>query len=184
MQLKVQYLEVIFAVLLLSGIFTYQISATAETADKIEISNKTIHEISENTHAFQFKYCATTYNEDALGIIVSSDTERIPVQIDPNIKIDECQQYGTQIRAFSNSSLETSIFYEKDMEKLFKEFDTKKSNLEEDLVHYHQKLLRLQDLNINEDNSEEIDKIKERITIIDHVIQSYKQGLSTLTSLK
>ena len=117
-------------------------------------------------------------------MIVLSDTEKILLQIDSNIKIDECHQYGTQIRAFSDSSLEASVFYEKDIEKWYKEFDRKKTNLEEDLVHYHQKLLRLENPNIDKDNSKEINKIKERIEIINHVIQSYKQGLKTFSSLK
>ena len=155
-----------------------------ETIDWISISDKRVHEVSENVHAFQFDYCAAVYNEDALGIIVSSDTEKIPVPIDPSIQIGQCQQYGTQIRAFSDSSLEESLFYEKDMEKLIKVFDTKKGNLEDDLVHYHQKLLRLQDPNLDEDNLEETDRLKMRIDLVSNVIQSYKEGLNTLRALQ
>ena len=148
-----------------------------ETVDKISISDKRAHEVSENVYAFQFEYCAAVYNKGALGVIISSDTEKIPVPIDPNIRIDQCQQYGTQIRAFSESSIEVSLFYEKDMEKLIKIFDTKKSNLEDDLIHYQQKLLRLEDPNIDEDNLEKIVQLKMRIDLINHVIQSYKEGL-------
>lgn len=155
-----------------------------ETVDKISISGKRTHEISENVYAFQFDYCATVYNEGVLGVIVSSDTEKIPVPIDPNIQIDQCQQYGTQIRAFSNSSIDVSLFYEKDMEKLIKIFDTKKENLEDDLIHYHQKLLRLEDPNLNGDNLEKIDRVKMQIEWINIAIQSYKEGLNTLRSLQ
>jgi hypothetical protein len=70
-----------------------------QTVDKISISDKIAHEISENVHVFQFEYCAAVYNEGVLGVITSSDTEKIPVPIDPNITIDQCQQYETQIRA-------------------------------------------------------------------------------------
>ena len=86
-----------------------------DTVDKISISGKRAHEVSENAYAFQFDYCAAVYNEGGLGVIVSSDTERIPVPIDPNIQISQCQQYGTQIRAFSISSIDVSLFYEKDL---------------------------------------------------------------------
>ena len=154
------------------------------TVDKISISGKRLHEVSENTYAFQFKYCAAVYNEGALVVIVSSDTEKIPVPIDPDIQIDQCQQYGTQIHAFSDSSLEVSVFYEKDMKKLIKVFDKKKGNLGDDLIHYHQKLLRLEDPNLNEDNLEKIDQLKMRIDLINHVIQSYKEGLNTLRALQ
>jgi len=155
-----------------------------ETVDKISISGKRAHEVSENAYAFQFDYCAAVYNEGALGVIVLSDTEKIPVQIDPNIQIDQCQQYGTQIRAFSDSSIEVSLFYEKDMEKLVRIFDTKKGNLEDDLVSYHQKLLRLEGPNLDEDNLDEIDRLKMRIDLMDYVIQSYKEGLNTLRALQ
>ena len=155
-----------------------------ETVDRISISDKRAHEVSENVYAFQFDYCAAVYNEDALGVIVSSDTERIPVQIDPDIQIGQCQQYGTRIHASSDSSLDVSLFYEKDMQKLFKIFDKKKMNLEDDLISYHQRLLKLQDPNFGEDNLEEIDKVKIRINLIKQVIQSYKQGLITLSSLQ
>jgi hypothetical protein len=154
-----------------------------QTIDKISISDKRTHETSENVYAFQFDYCAAMYNEGALGTIISSDTEKIPVQIDPDIQIHQCQQYGTQIRAFSDSSIEVSLFYEKDMEKLIKIFDTKKGNLEDDLIHYHQKLLRLEDPNLDEDNLEEIDRLKMRIELVEHVIQSYKEGLNTFRAL-
>ena len=155
-----------------------------ETIDRISISDKRTHEVSKNVHAFQFDYCAAVYNEDALGMIVSSDTEKIPVQIDPNIEADQCQQYGTQIHASSDSSLMISLFYEKDVQKLFKNFEKKKMNLDDDLIQYQQKLLRLQDPNLDEDNLEEIDKVEMRIELINHVIQSYKQGLNTLRSLQ
>jgi hypothetical protein len=154
-----------------------------QTIDKISISDKRTHETSENVYAFQFDYCAAVYNEGALGTIISSDTEKIPVQIDPDIQIHRCQQYGTQIRAFSDSSFEVSLFYEKDIEKLIKVFDKKKENLEDDLVHYHQKLLRLEDPNLDEDNLGEIDQLKIWIDLINHVIQSYKEGLNTLRAL-
>ena len=155
-----------------------------ETVDRISISDKRAHEVSENVYAFQFDYCAAVYNEGALGVIVSSDTERIPVQIDPAIQIGQCHQYGTQIHSSSDSSLDVSLFYKKDMQKLFKIFDKKKMNLEDDLISYHQRLLKLQDPNIDEDNLEEIDKVKIRINLINHAIQSYKQGLNILSSLQ
>ncbi len=89
-----------------------------------------------------------------------------------------------QIRVFSDSSIDISFFYEKDMEKLIKIFDTKKGNLEDDLIHYHQKLLRLEDLNLDEDNLDEIDRLKMRIELVEHVIQSYKEGLNILRVLQ
>ena len=156
----------------------------SETIDRISVSDKREHEISENVYAFQFDYCAGVYNEGVLGVIVSSDTEKIPVPIDLSIQIGQCQQYGTQIRAFSVSSIDVSLFYEKDMERLTKVFDKKKGNLGDDLVHYHQKLLRLEDPNLDEDNLDEIDRLKMRIDLINHVIQSYKEGLNTLRALQ
>ena len=156
----------------------------SQTIEKISISDKRVHEVSENVHVIQFKYCAAAYNEGALGTIVSSDTEKIPVPIDPNIQIDQCQHYGTQIRAFSDSSLKVSLFYEKDLEELIKIFDKKRANLADDLIHYQQKLLRLEDPNLDEDNLEEIDQLKKRIELVDHVIESYKEGLNTLRALK
>jgi len=156
----------------------------SRTVDKISVSDKRAHEVSENTYAFQFNYCADVYNQGALGIIVSSDIEKIPVQIDPNIQIHQCHQYGTQIQALPSSSIEVSLFYEKDMQTLFKVFDKKKMNLEDDLVHYQQKLLKLQNPNLGEDNSERINQIKMQIDLINHVIQSYKEGLNTLRSLQ
>ena len=156
----------------------------SDTIDRISISDKRAHQVSENIYAFQFDYCAAVYNEGALGIIVSSDIEKIPVQIDPNIQIHQCHEYGTQIRAFSDSSLKVSLFYEKDMQTLFKVFEKKMMNLEDDLVQYQQKLLRLQDLNPDEDNLEKINQMKIRIELINHVIQSYKEGLNTLRSLQ
>jgi len=155
-----------------------------ETIDRISILDKRIHKVYENVYAFQFNYCAAVYNENALGIIVSSDTEKIPVQIDPNIQTHQCQQYGTQIHASSDSSLEVSLFYEKDMQTLFKRFDKKKMNLEDDLVSYQQRLLRLEDPNLDENNLEKIDQVKIRIELINHVIQSYKQGLNTFRALQ
>ncbi len=154
------------------------------TVDKISISDKIAHEVSENIHAFQFDYCAAVYNEGVLGVIVSSDTEKIPVPIDPNIQINQCQQYGTQIIAFSDTSLDVSLFYEKDLQTLFKNFERKKMNLEDDLIQYQQKLLRLQNPNLDEDNLDEIDQVKTRIELIEHVVQSDKQGLNTFTALK
>lgn len=155
-----------------------------QTVDIISISDKRTHEVSKNVHAFQFEYCSAVYNEEALGVIVSSDTEKIPVPIDPNIQIHQCQQYGTQIRAFSDLSIDVSLFYEKDLKTLFKVFDKKRENLEDDLVSYHQKLLRLENPNLDEDNSKEIGQLKMRIDLIDHVIQSYKEGLNTLRTLQ
>ena len=156
----------------------------SQTVEKISISDKRIHEVSENVHAFQFKYCAAVYNEGTLGIIVSSDTEKIPVPIDPNIQINQCQHYGTQIHAFSDVSLKVSMFYEKDLKNLIKIFEKKKGNLEDDLIHYQQKLLRLEDPNLDGNNLKEIDQLKKQIELVGHVIQSYKQGLNTLMALK
>ena len=154
------------------------------TIDKISISDRRTHEVSEKVYAFQFEYCAAVYNDGALGIIVSSDTEKIPVQIDPNIQIHQCHQYGTQIHASSDSSLKASLFYEKDMKALFKTFEKKKMDLQEDLIHYQQKLLRLQDSNLDEDNLEKIIQIEIRIDLISQIIQSYKEGLNTLRALQ
>ena len=156
----------------------------ARTVDILSISDKKIHEVSENVYAFQFDYCAAVYNKGSLGTIVSSHIEKIPVPIDPNIQTDQCQQYGTQIRAFSDSSLEVSLFYEKDIRKLIKIFDKKKSNLEDDLIHYQQKLLRLEDPNLDEGNLEKIGQLKMRIELIGHVIQSYKEGLNMFRALQ
>ncbi len=181
---KVQHLGFVFTVLMLFVLSANQVYATTDTVNDNSISNETVRKISENIYAFQFKYCSTTYNQDALGVIVSSDTEKIPLQIDPNIQIDECHQYGTQIRVFSEKSLETSVFYEKDMNKLFKNFDEKKMNLEKDLVYLEQKLLRLENPEIDEDNSEKTIQVKKRMKLIEYVIESYRQGLSTLTALK
>ena len=155
-----------------------------QTVDRISVSDRRVHEVSESAHAFQFEYCSAVYNEGALGVIVSSDTEKIPVPIDPEIQISQCQQYGTQIRAFSDSSIEVSLFYEKDMQTLFKVFEKKRENLEDDLVAYHQKLLRMEDPNLDGDNSKEIDQLKMRIDLIDYVIQSYKKGLNTLRAMQ
>ena len=94
-----------------------------------------MHETSKNVYSFQFDYCAAVYNEGAIGIVISSNVEKIPIQIDPNIQINQCQQYGTQIHSLSDSPVKTSLFYEKDMKVLFKSFEKKKMNLEEDLVH-------------------------------------------------
>ena len=140
--------------------------------------------MSEKVYAFQFEYCAAVYNDGALGIIVSSDTEKIPVQIDPNIQIHQCHQYEAQIHASSDSSLKTSLFYEKDMKALFKTFEKKKMDLQDDLIHYQQKLLRLQDSNLDEDNLEKIIQIEIRIDLISQIIQSYKEGLNTLRALQ
>ena len=156
----------------------------SQTIEKISILDRRAQEVSENVYVFQFEYCAAVYNEGALGAIVSSDTEKIPVPIDPNIQIDQCQHYGTQIHTSSDSSLKVSLFYEKDLEKFIKIFDKKRANLGDDLIHYQQKLLRLEDPNLDEDNLEEIDKLKKRIELVDHVIQSYKEGLNTLRALK
>lgn len=182
MYIKVQHLGFVFIALMLFATSASQVYATIDAADDNNISNETIRKVSENIYAFQFKYCSTTYNQGALGVIVSSDTEKIPLQIDLDIQIGECHQYGTQIRAFSEKSLDTSVFYEKDMKKLFKNFNEKKMNLEKDLVYLEQKLLRLENPEIDEENSEKIIQVKTRIELIEDVIESYRQGLSTLTA--
>ena len=156
----------------------------ARTVDLLSISDEKIHKVSENVYAFQFDYCAKVYNKNAIGIIISSSIERIPIQIDPNIELNQCQQYGTQIHSLSNTIPKNSLFYEKDMDVLFKNFDKKKTNLEADLVHNQQKLLRLQDPNLDEDNLEEIEKIKTQNKWINIAIQSYEKGLNTLRSLQ
>lgn len=156
----------------------------AETIDRISVSNERTHKIYENVYAFQFDYCAAVYNEEAIGIVISSNIEKIPIQIDPNIQVNQCQQYGTQIHSLSDSPVSTSLFYEKDMKVLFKSFEKKKMNLEEDLVHNQQKLMRLQDPNLDGDNSEEIDRVKTQIKWIGIAIQSYKEGLDILRSLQ
>ena len=156
----------------------------SETIDRISISDERIHETSENVYSFQFDYCAAVYNEGAIGIVVSSNVEKIPVQIDPSIQINQCQQYGTQIHSLSDSPIRTSLFYEKDMKILFKSFEKKKMNLEEDLVHNQQKLMRLQDPNLGGDNQEKIDRVKTQIKWINIAIQSYKEGLDILRSLQ
>ena len=156
----------------------------ARTIDLLSISDERVHEVSENVYAFQFDYCAKVYNKNTLGIIISSSIERIPIQIDPNIELNQCQQYGTQIHALSNAIPKTSLFYEKDMDVLFKNFDKKKTNLEADLVHNQQKLLRLQDPNLDENNLDEIEKIKTQNKWINIAIQSYEKGLNTLRSLQ
>lgn len=155
-----------------------------ETVDEISILDKRMHEVSENVYAFQFDYCAAAYNENAIGIVISTNVEKIPVQIDPNIQINQCQQYGTQVHALSDSPIKTALFYEKDMKVLFKSFEKKKMNLEEDLVHNQQKLMRLQDPNLDGDNTEKIDRVKTQIKWITIAIQSYKEGLDILRSLQ
>ena len=105
MHTKIQHVGFVFIFTMLFVISTSQVYAVSEMVDENSILNETSHEVYENIYAFQFKYCATAYNQNALGVIVLSDTEKIPLQIDPNIKTDECQQYGTQIRAFSETSL-------------------------------------------------------------------------------
>ena len=132
----------------------------ARTVDLLSISDEKIHEVSENVYAFQFDYCAKVYNKNAIGIIISSSIEMIPIQIDSDIELNQCHQYGTQIHVLSNTIPKTTLFYEKDMDVLFKSFDKKKTNLEADLVYNQQKLLRLEDPNLDEDNREEIEKIK------------------------
>ena len=156
----------------------------ARTVVLLSISNERIHEVSEDVYAFQFDYCAKVYNKNALGIIISSSIERIPIQIDPEIKLNQCHQYGTQIHTLSNTIPKTALFYENDMDVLFKNFDKKKTNLEADLIHNQQKLLRLQDPNLDEDHLEEIEKIKTQNKWISIAIQSYEKGLNTLRSLQ
>lgn len=156
----------------------------ARTVDILSISDKKIHEMDENVYAFQFDYCAKVYNKNTLGIIISSSIERIPIQIDPNLELNQCHQYGTQIHILSNTIPKTSLFYEKDMDVLVKNFNKKKTNLEEDLVHNQQKLLRLQNPNLDEDNLEEIEKIKIQNKWINIAIQSYENGLNTFRSLQ
>jgi len=63
-------------------------------------------------------------------------------------------------------------------------FEKKKMDLQDDLVHYQQKLLRLQDSNLDEGNSEKIIQIEIRMDLISQIIQSYKEGLNTLRALQ
>ena len=91
----------------------------ARNIEFLSISDKHIHEVAENVYAFQFDYCAKVYNKNAIGIIISSSIEKIPIQIDPNIKLHQCHQYGTQIHALSNTFPNTALFYENDMDVLF-----------------------------------------------------------------
>jgi len=105
-----------------------------QTVDKISILDKKAHETSENVYAFQFDYCAAVYNEETVGIIISSHIEKIPIPIDLNIQIDQCHRYGTQIHALSDSSLAVSLFYEKDIQTLFKNFEKKKMNLKKTIL--------------------------------------------------
>ena len=156
----------------------------AETVDQISISNQRLHKISENVYAFQFEYCAAVYNKEAIGIIISSNVEKIPVQVDPHIQINQCQQYGTQIHILSDAPIRTSLFYDKDMKVLFKSFEKKKMNLEKDLVHNQQKLMKLQDPNLDDDDLEKIDRLKTQTKWINISIQSYKEGLNILRSLQ
>ena len=189
MIISVKYLGLlfVFSVLLfipvLDKIHGEYASSSSDVPDQTSISEKRTHEVSENTFAYQFDFCATEYNEGAIGIMASSDTEKIPVPIDPNIQMSQCHQYGTLIYAFSDSSLKASLFYEKDVPKLFKSFEKKKMNLEDDLVVYQQKLLRLQNPSLDENNSEEIDRVKSRIDLINYVIQSYKQSLNVFRAM-
>ena len=155
-----------------------------ETIDQISISNQRLHKISENVYAFQFEYCAAVYNKGAIGMIVSSNVEKIPVQIDPHIQVNQCQQYGTQIHVLSDAPIRTSLFYDKDMKVLFQSFEKKKMNLEKDLVHNQQKLMKLQDPNLDDNNLEKIDKVKTQMKWINIAIQSYKDGLNILRSLQ
>ena len=154
------------------------------TIDRISISDKRDHEVSENTYAFQFDYCAAIFNKDVLGVIVSSDTEKVPLPIDSNIQIGQCHQYGTQIRASSNLSINVSLFHQKDMGELIQTFDAKKGNLEEDLIHLQQKLLRLENPDLDEDNVDEINQLKTRMELVVDVIQSYDEGLRTLRTMR
>lgn len=154
------------------------------TIDKISILKETKNEVFENRYSFQFEFCSEIYNEDTIGVIISSDTEKIPVQIDPNIKKNECHQYGTQIHALSESSLKTSLFYEKDIPILVKDFEKKKMNLEDDTVRLQQKLMRLQDPNLNGSSLEEIGEVQKQINWNSEVIESCKDGVKTLRSLQ
>ena len=84
----------------------------------------------------------------------------------------------------SDSPIGTSLFYEKDMKVLFKSFERKKMNLEEDLVHNQQKLMKLEDPHLEGDNLEKIDRVKTQIKWLNIAIQSYKEGLNILRSLQ
>ena len=156
----------------------------ATTVDKISISKEMEYQVSENVYSYQFQFCSDVYNEDALGVIVVSDTEKIPVQIAPNIQKNECHQYGAQIHGLSDSSLGTSLFYEKDISSLVKDFEKKSMNLGDEKVKLQQKLMRLQDPNLDGDNVKEIEKIKKQIDWHNDVIESCKEGVKTLRSLQ
>ena len=76
------------------------------------------------------------YTMRTLGIIISSNVKKIPIQIDPNIQVNQCQQYGAQIHSLLDSPIRTSIIFENDMKVLFKIFEKKKKmNIEDDLVY-------------------------------------------------
>ena len=122
------------------------------------------------------------YAMRTLGIIISSNVEKILVQIDPDFQVNPCQQYGTPIHSLSDSPIRTSIFYENDMKVPFKIFEKKKMNLEDDLVHNQQKLMKLQNPNLDDGNQEKTDRVQ--IKWIKITNQSYKEGLDILRSLQ
>lgn len=160
-----------------SGMSFYALSINSDTS---EIRNISKTEIGNWRYFVHFEFCTNIQNS-ALGIWAKTDLEKIPIPINPDGKISECQKLAVKIRADNATSLTMSTFSSEDLPKLIKEVEELRQKTLNELVKAEQYLLKLQN---QQSSVEEIEEAKDRRNVFKEILESTSESLKTLRSMR
>ena len=145
------------------------------------IENISTNEIDKDTHQIRFDFCKNDENSDSLGVVAKTDSEFIPLPVSEKLPIGECQNYGTKIHTEDISSLSFSLFSANGISDMIQNLEKQKYNVENDLVKTEQDLLKL--LEIDPENQKEIEKTRHDKRIFQEMLESTKNSIKSMVGL-
>ena len=145
--------------------------------NSLKILQKT--KFADSKYKVMFSVCNNQSAKNE-GVLISSNTEKVPVLINSNISKGECKTYGANILTTDPASIKISFFEKADIKKLAAELEKKISDLEAKRIKTYQELLRSE----RETSDKKADTLKQEVKSLEDRITSAKINLKILRSIK
>lgn len=129
-----------------------------------------------------FDFCRTENNIYAMGGNSKSEMESVPIPVDYYMDLEQCQEYGTNIHTTDASSLQFSLFTRDDFENMIDVLEKQMRAAQELVVSSEQELLKVQ--NIESENLEKINMIKDKLRSYQEVLNSTKSSIKAIRGME
>ena len=159
---------------------TWDFQPTNSNISAYQITIKEFEEVRSGEYRILAEYCKGI-NNNALGLVVRSDIEFIPVPVNQNAK-NGCEVYGAKINAESKPEIKVRIFQQNDLFNLINELELKKSQLKDQWVLAQQNLIK--EFSSTAPNYEAIVSLYAQVQQIQSLLESNKSSMRSLISLQ